>query len=906
MIVESALTDAQMLLVDAALAGDLDEGIELPDPVLQVLHNLLDPAEYTEIVDGDGVTKAGNPDHLRRYWTSGKGGADIGWGSKGDFMRCVARVSKYMDTEDAKGYCNLRHKEATGSYPGQHGKTRKAILVVEDIVKHLPGKHDQSTHGRKGGGEHYVPMAPDRSTWPPNLQNSWEALASSPTPLTDGNAIMRVQAAAYLHGKKSGMTDDEASTYAVGIARSGVAEGVRRQMPLSPHEQAAFNEKIARYRDEGRVCIAMDEDALDGVRTQGRYMTQFETGYSGGAFDPQERAAAEVELFNHHPTVPVEKRTAYGYIALPGLEAQPGVGQYGAVRVVLKPDVADRTTFVVGDSLSTMAKPAPLKGPADYDLDQQARGYPAVAPVNSGRTFAAYDPPDYVQDDYVEAQIHGGVKWTDVAEVHLPTSGGDLSEYDDGWLASVASGGVKVIGYDTGAVDSGYFPDYVEKAATLVATRKDGARLHRIDEHTGYIETDTRRYGPRSFPALIARGGWVPATAATVVVEKHLPGRHDQQSHAGGRFNPHTGMRVGDTKDDAKAAGKLLDDPTRMENLPADLQAKMLDSTASLGASPESLEAEIEATLQRAGGPNADGHDWYEKAHGECQSLADDSGVSIDQATGAVAAISPQMAWGPNLAVARYLGENRDARVDTDALSTPITKRIAKEGGGNRQVTRTAYEWATDEIDGRKIDGTVRAMPPLAALQGKRVSDLDPYVGAAILKGHAQAGVGVFEGKRLTGPLSIADDITGKVSKVNFPPTIQAGRGLRILRGEDANPIINGHKVRSFRNNLRLPTDTHGDITIDSHAVSLALGRKVSSGSFEYGAFSGRTMKGSPYTRGPANATLGVAGNYAVWADAYRRVAKRHGLRPNQLQSITWIQWRREHPDNARTTHAMD
>jgi hypothetical protein len=197
-------------------------------------------------------------------------------------------------------------------------------------------------------------------------------------------------------------------------------------------------------------------------------------------------------------------------------------------------------------------------------------------------------------------------------------------------------------------------------------------------------------------------------------------------------------------------------------------------------------------------------------------------------------------------------------------------------------------------------------MPPLAALQGKRVSDLDPYVGAAILKGHAQAGVGVFEGKRLTGPLSIADDITGKVSKVNFPPTIQAGRGLRILRGEDANPIINGHKVRSFRNNLRLPTDTHGDITIDSHAVSLALGRKVSSGSFEYGAFSGRTMKGSPYTRGPANATLGVAGNYAVWADAYRRVAKRHGLRPNQLQSITWIQWRREHPDNARTTHAMD
>jgi hypothetical protein len=914
MIVDDALTETEAILLDAALADDLPDGVELPDRVLQILHDLLDPSEYAEVVDG--VTKAGNPEPLRRYWTSGKGGASIGWGSDGDFTRCVAHVSKYMDTEDAKGYCNLRHKEATGKYPGEgRRKTRKAIVVVEDIVKHLPGKHDQSSHGRKGGGEGYVPMSPDRSEWPADLDAAYDRIALKPPvggglpARVDDSEVQAVLGSAHAYGMSVGMTDEEATIYANGITRAAIAERVRRAQPLEPHEQAAYAEKLARYREEGRVCIAMDEAALDGMRTDGRYMTQFEIGYSGGSYNPRERAAAEVELFNHHPNVPGEKRTTYGFVSLPGMESQLGVSQYGDIRVVLKPDVANRTTMVVGDSLSTMAKPVPLKGPADYDLDQQARGYPVMTTINSGRTFAAKDPGDFVQDDYVEAQIHGGVKWTDVAEVHLPTYGGDLTEYHDGWLTDLAQGGVKVVGYDRDDADSGYFPDYVEKATgVLVATRRDGARLYRIDERTGYIETDRRRYAPRPLMALEARGGWIDVTAARVVVEKHLPGKHDQQSHGGGRFGTHDGMRVGDTKDDAKAAANLLDDPTRMGNLPEELQARMLSSAAEIGATPESLEAHIEESLAKAGGPGADGHDWYEKAHGECQSIADDAGLTIDQATGAVAAISPQMAWGPNLAVARFLAENRDQKVDTGILSTPMTRRLDKGG----KQTRTAYEWAALEVDGKKIDKQRRSMPSLEELQGKRFSDLDPYVAASLMKAHAQQGVGVFGGKRLTGPLSIADDITGKVQRVNFPPTIQSGRGLRIMvEGGDGNGLINGHKVRSFRNNLRFPTALDGDITIDSHAVSLALGRKVSSGSEEYGQFSGKRVRlpdktMSRLTPGPTSQTLGVRGNYAVWADAYRRVADRHGLRPNQLQSITWIQWRREHPDSARTTHAMD
>ncbi len=59
----------------------------------------------------------GNAEELRRYWTVGKGAAKIRWGTPGDWTRCVRNLSKYMGPR-AKGYCQLRHKEATGVYTG--------------------------------------------------------------------------------------------------------------------------------------------------------------------------------------------------------------------------------------------------------------------------------------------------------------------------------------------------------------------------------------------------------------------------------------------------------------------------------------------------------------------------------------------------------------------------------------------------------------------------------------------------------------------------------------------------------------------------------------------------------------------------------------------------------------------
>ena len=69
-----------------------------------------------------GIDKnRGKAEKLRRYWVYGRGAAKIKWGLPGDWSRCVRHLSKYMGPR-AKGYCNLRHKDALKIYPATHAK----------------------------------------------------------------------------------------------------------------------------------------------------------------------------------------------------------------------------------------------------------------------------------------------------------------------------------------------------------------------------------------------------------------------------------------------------------------------------------------------------------------------------------------------------------------------------------------------------------------------------------------------------------------------------------------------------------------------------------------------------------------------------------------------------------------
>jgi phage head maturation protease len=54
----------------------------------------------------------------------GEGAAKIGWGSPGDYDRCVRHLGKYI--ADAHGYCAKAHHDALGIWPATHAKEEHA------------------------------------------------------------------------------------------------------------------------------------------------------------------------------------------------------------------------------------------------------------------------------------------------------------------------------------------------------------------------------------------------------------------------------------------------------------------------------------------------------------------------------------------------------------------------------------------------------------------------------------------------------------------------------------------------------------------------------------------------------------------------------------------------------------
>ncbi|AWN04644.1 virion structural protein [Microbacterium phage Squash] len=123
------------LLDDIATWDVVDLGSLTPEEV--TAYDLMDVEEQSEFVrerglvasagfapgtkDGPGwITHPVATSRIRRYWTTGKGAAKIGWGTPGDFNRCRAQLAKYVQNPDwLAGLCANMHKEVLGVWPGR-------------------------------------------------------------------------------------------------------------------------------------------------------------------------------------------------------------------------------------------------------------------------------------------------------------------------------------------------------------------------------------------------------------------------------------------------------------------------------------------------------------------------------------------------------------------------------------------------------------------------------------------------------------------------------------------------------------------------------------------------------------------------------------------------------------------
>lgn len=138
-------------------------------------------------------------------------------------------------------------------------------------------------------------------------------------------------------------------------------------------------------------------------------------------------------------------------------------------------------------------------------------------------------------------------------------------------------------------------------------------------------------------------------------------------------------------------------------------------------------------------------------------------------------------------------------------------------------------------------------------------------------------------------------------------------KAFHILRGENVDEHLGGHKVRSFFNNIIDPHNHSGrnDVTMDRHAVSAAVGGTLGPGRLR-GLFYGNRKYNNPDTgeihQGTdfgSSASHNIKGTYAHFADAYREAHRRlqdmgedPGASPAHFQAKIWGIWRKDAADN--------
>lgn len=194
--------------------------------------------------------------------------------------------------------------------------------------------------------------------------------------------------------------------------------------------RAEMAAKSKQALDGKPIAVRVTPNALKGILAEGRIKSQFETNRSNGELDPKWRARVEERWFGLQKDSDPKQRPIYGYVAVDGVRSVSGdaktagqdgnvLDQYGGIQVVLKDGVKDRTTVTWGDSLTIpdFTIPEPLNNPTwrSYALPTGGIGNGDLKHLDRDVNSQLWR-----ERNYVEAQVHGGVSTSDIAEVILP------------------------------------------------------------------------------------------------------------------------------------------------------------------------------------------------------------------------------------------------------------------------------------------------------------------------------------------------------------------------------------------------------------------------------------------------------------------------------------------------------
>lgn len=261
---------------------------------------------------------------------------------------------------------------------------------------------------------------------------------------------------------------------------------------------------------------------------------------------------------------------------------------------------------------------------------------------------------------------------------------------------------------------------------------------------------------------------------------------------------------------------------------------------------------------------------WYDGANRIATDWTSKYGVSLRQASGVLAVLSPQMDWFKNVSLGERvisIWKNRQNEVWTPAMTAWVESWV----NASKDVdTKAARQAILDEVK---------------PLQGVALSEMNDRQAALFIRAFDET---YHERQyRLVTPeggfgeyVTNSDDGDASVTWGGFDTIEKAVSVLNDGSFKNIDEQLGSeHKVRNFYNNIISPNSADGHVTIDTHAVAAALVKALSGSSREVmDNFGGAGQ----------NAETGASGTYGLFADAYRDAAAKRGILPREMQSITW------------------
>lgn len=234
----------------------------------------------------------------------------------------------------------------------------------------------------------------------------------------------------------------------------------------------------------------------------------------------------------------------------------------------------------------------------------------------------------------------------------------------------------------------------------------------------------------------------------------------------------------------------------------------------------------------RLAGTLAVNADWYNRAADASNALAVKYGLTPDQTSGVIAAMSPRSAWD---------AVSKDGMVTKPNLRDALT--IMKMYSTNPDVTITpAVVDALAKYDSKTgFSALVNTTQPF--------QDFTPQQQSFLISGSVRG----------------------------YPANSE--KAFKILGGETPDDTLGGPKVRSFYNNIRYP-DQSGSVTVDTWMAKLLSGANTSVDT---------SLKVLNGIRGGNFKKIGA---YPYYSDIISEIATSYNMRPHEAQAVMWVQGR--------------